>query len=360
MKPKKPTTHGLHRVRKRLADGSIREYFYAWRGGPALPGKPGSPEFLRALADIRERHAAPNSLEWLIERYRSSPAWQAIKPNTRKSYLAEIDRIRVEFGKLPLAALQDKRFRRDIFTWRDSRADTPASADRGIAVLSALLGWAVSQSLIDRNPAAEIPKLSKANRSELIWTPAEIDQLCASANPPLAHAVRLASLTGLRRGDLIALQWADVGKHAIQLKTRKRGRNVIVPILPQVRELLDQIRANLPQVPNAHVLRTSHGKPWGETGLTQALVRARAKAGIKRPLTFHDLRGTAATRFAIAGLSTREIAQIMGWSEKDTEALLARYVSGEAIAKAMLDRLSVNQPVNRENETGLETEEKPK
>ena len=89
-------------------------------------------------------------------------------------------------------------------------------------------------------------------------------------------------------------------------------------------------------------------------------MRARAKAGITRPLTFHDLRGTAATRFAVAGLSTREIAQIMGWSEKDTEALLARYVSGEAIAKAMLSRLAVNQPVNHENKSGLGTGEKPK
>lgn len=355
MKRKTNGIVGLHRVRKTLADGTIREYYYAWRGGPAIPGKPGSPEFLRALADLRERSATPNTLEWLVEKYRSSPAWASIKPSTRKSYLAEIELIRKRWGALPISAIPAKGFRRHIIAWRDSRAETPASADRGIAVLSVLLGWAVQQGIIDRNPAADIGKLAKPNRSELIWTPAEIDQLCAHANIPLAHAVRLAALTGLRRGDLIGLQWADIGEHAIQLKTRKRGRNVIVPILSETRALLNQIGPS-----DAHVLRTSHGKPWGETGLTQALVRARAKAGIKRPLTFHDLRGTAATRFAVAGLSTREIAQIMGWSEKDTEALLARYVSGEAIAKAMLSRLAVNQPVNQENKSGLEEAEKPK
>jgi len=350
MKPKLHGIAGLHRVKKRLADGSIAVYYYAWRGGPAIPGKPGSPEFLRALADMRERGAAPDTLEWLIEKYRSSPAWTVnVKPGTRKSYLREIENIRAKWGKMPLSALPSKGFRRSILAWRDSRADTPAAADKGVTVLSLVLGWAVSQSLIDRNHAEGIPKIAKANRSELIWTPEEIDALCAVSNAPFARAVRLAALTGMRRGDLIKLQWSQIGRHAIQRDTRKTDRAIIAPILPETRAVLDQIERI-----DAHVLLTSHGKPWGETGLTQAMTRAKARAGIKRPLTFHDLRGTAATRFAVAGLTNREIAQILGWSEKQTEALLARYVSGEAIAKAMLDRLSVNQPVNQENETSPE------
>lgn len=349
----KPRTHGiagLHKVRKRLADGSSRFYYYAWRGGPAIPGEPGSPEFLRALADLRERGATPNTLEWLIEKYRSSPAWTAnISPGSRKSYLGELERIRAKWGKMPLSALPSKGFRRSIIAWRDSRASTPAAADKGVTVLSLILGWAVSQSLIDRNYADGIPKLAKANRSELIWTPEEIDRLCAAGNEAFAHAVRLAALTGMRRGDLIKLQWSQIGTHAIQRDTRKTHKAIIAPILPETRAVLDQIKRI-----DAHVLLTSHGKPWGETGLTQAMTRAKAKAGITRKLTFHDLRGTAATRFAIAGLTNREIAQILGWSEKQIESLLARYVSGEAIAKAMLDRLSVNHGVNRENETSPE------
>lgn len=37
---------GIAKVRKRLADGTIAVYYYAWRGGPRLPGTPGSPEFV--------------------------------------------------------------------------------------------------------------------------------------------------------------------------------------------------------------------------------------------------------------------------------------------------------------------------
>jgi hypothetical protein len=33
-------------VHGRLADGTRRTYWYAWKGGPPLRGEPGSPEFI--------------------------------------------------------------------------------------------------------------------------------------------------------------------------------------------------------------------------------------------------------------------------------------------------------------------------
>ena len=37
---------GLNSKRKRLADGSFKTYWYAWKGGPSLRGDPGTPEFM--------------------------------------------------------------------------------------------------------------------------------------------------------------------------------------------------------------------------------------------------------------------------------------------------------------------------
>jgi hypothetical protein len=37
---------GINSVPKRLADGTRRTYWYAWKGGPALRGEPGTPEFV--------------------------------------------------------------------------------------------------------------------------------------------------------------------------------------------------------------------------------------------------------------------------------------------------------------------------
>jgi hypothetical protein len=39
------------------ADGTEKQYFYAWRGGPLLPGKPGTSEFVAAYnAAVAARH----------------------------------------------------------------------------------------------------------------------------------------------------------------------------------------------------------------------------------------------------------------------------------------------------------------
>ena len=37
---------GLHSTYKHLASGETRVYWYAWRGGPRLNGKLGTPEFM--------------------------------------------------------------------------------------------------------------------------------------------------------------------------------------------------------------------------------------------------------------------------------------------------------------------------
>jgi hypothetical protein len=38
----------IHKVKKRLASGAIKIHYYAWRGGPAIHAKPGTPEFVHA------------------------------------------------------------------------------------------------------------------------------------------------------------------------------------------------------------------------------------------------------------------------------------------------------------------------
>jgi hypothetical protein len=52
---------GINKVTKRLADGSTRTYWYAWKGGPPLQGKPGSPEFVASFNAAAARKVAPTT-----------------------------------------------------------------------------------------------------------------------------------------------------------------------------------------------------------------------------------------------------------------------------------------------------------
>lgn len=69
---------GLNRTVARAADGREVVYWYAWKGGPRLPGGPGSPEFLaayaQAVADRKAAHAGPpDTLAGLVARYKAAP-----------------------------------------------------------------------------------------------------------------------------------------------------------------------------------------------------------------------------------------------------------------------------------------------
>ena len=57
------------------------------------------------------------------------------------------------------------------------------------------------------------------------------------------------------------------------------------------------------------------------------------RAGIDGP-TFHDLRGTAVVRLAIAGASVPQIAAVTGHSLKDVEAILDAHYLGRDIQLA--------------------------
>jgi integrase len=57
-------------------------------------------------------------------------------------------------------------------------------------------------------------------------------------------------------------------------------------------------------------------------------------------LHFHDLRGTAATKFYVAGLSERVIAEIMGWEEEHVTRIIRRYVDRTAATKAIIRQLN--------------------
>jgi len=50
---------GINPVRKRLADGTWKTYWYAWKGGPPLRGELGTPEFVASYNEAVARKAVP-------------------------------------------------------------------------------------------------------------------------------------------------------------------------------------------------------------------------------------------------------------------------------------------------------------
>jgi integrase len=78
------------------------------------------------------------------------------------------------------------------------------------------------------------------------------------------------------------------------------------------------------------ILTTVNGTSWTSWGFSASWRKAVAKAKVTG-LTYHDLRGTAVTRLAVAGCSESEIATITGHSLRDVGAILdAHYLSRDS------------------------------
>lgn len=80
---------GVHRVKKRLADGTVTYYYYAWRGGPRIQAKPNSQAFVSEYLKLtRNREDTPfeAKLAEIIRDYMRSSAFQTLKPSTKEGY----------------------------------------------------------------------------------------------------------------------------------------------------------------------------------------------------------------------------------------------------------------------------------
>jgi len=323
----------LKGVQKVRAGGRV--YYYAWRGGPRLEGEPGSPDFLRQFQDAhRARKQVVNgTFLAILTAYRASPEFTRLGAHTQRSYRPHLDALQTRFGSLPAAALDDPRVRRHFIAWRDTLADRPRTADMAMGVLKRVLGWALERVLVTSNQATPIGRLHRADRSDSIWSDAQLAAFQAQASPEVWRAVQLAVLTGLRQSDLIRLAWGHIEGDTIAFRTSKRGRRVLIPVTPALRQLLD----DTPRL-GPIILTTRRGKrPWTADGLRTSFSRTCTAAGVDR--TFHDLRRTAATNLLSAGLDASQVALLMGWSERDIEALKRRYVSRAAVVQAVLAKL---------------------
>ncbi len=370
---------GLFKATTRLASGEARTYWYAWRGGPRLPGNPGTPEFAAAYkAAVAERQKAPTRgvLAGLVVDYRGSPEFTGNAESTKAEWSRYLDLIQDEsvplaIGGLPVDVLADARVRQHLMAWRDQWRETPRKADYAMQVLSAVLSWARHRGVISTNILIGHGTLYHSDRADQIWTDEEINRFVAAApSPEVGFIVRLACVTGLRRGDLLRLEWGNVGENAIVLlpskkrrRSRKPPRKAIIPLLDDTIDLLAEIKRRqneqwkmaayaaeqkgdiIPPRP-ATVLTSTRGRPWTVNGAEHQVVDTKKKACIDKHL--HDCRGTFATRLRSDGATTSEIADILGWEEDRVERLLAIYVDKESVVMAFAGRMRAKSAARKQ------------
>jgi integrase len=310
---------GVNSITKRLTDGTLRTYWYAWKGGPPLRGAPGTPEFVASYNEAVARKVMPprGTLFSVLHAYQLSDDFLGLAPRSRSDYIGKIKIIEKAFGEFPLAALTDNRTRGIFKSWRERLAvSSRRQADYAWVVLARVISWGMDRGLVAANPCARGGRLYRGSRAEKIWMAADEAAFLERAPAHLHLPLLLALWTGQRQGDLLRLPWSAYdGKH-IRLRQSKGGVRVIIKVGAPLKAALDAAPRR-----STIILTTSDGKPWTPDGFRASWGKACKKAGISG-VTFHDLRGTAVTRLALVGCTEAEIATITGHSLRSVRAII--------------------------------------
>jgi hypothetical protein len=327
----------------KVVRGERRVYWYHRATGKRLHGEPGSSEFIKELTAAEAIGTArlAGIFNGLVRKYTLSVEFiEKLAPSTQSEYRRMLTSAEVEFGDMPLAALDDPRVRRDFLDWREKvgRRSGEREADNRLSAISAMLTWAVDRGHLTLNHLRGFKRLYHVDRSEIIWLPEHIAAFMSVAPIEMQRALLLGLHTGQREGDLLRLPWSAYDGAVIRLrqgKTRRGhqfGRLVEIPCTAALRRMLDSMEHVSPLI-----LTTKTGQSLKKRYFARLWDEAMKKAGLEsvslpgsdRPvqLHFHDLRGTAVTLLSEATCTPQQIATITGHSLKTVHRILERYLA---------------------------------
>jgi integrase len=345
---------GLHWTPVRLADGTRKTYYYAWRGGPRLTGEYGSPEFIASYnAAIATKIAAPEGrLLSLLQAYQQSQEFLGLRERTRADYVKQIEKIEQKFGDAPLKALADPRTRGIFLDWRDELAlRSRRQADYAWTVLARVLSWAKDRGKITVNPCERGGRVYHGTRVDFVWSTDDELLFLEHASTQFHLPLLLGLWTGQRQGDLLRLTWSAYDGAHLRLRQSKTGARVVIPVAAPLKAALDVAPRRSPII-----LTNKAGRPWTERGFRSAWSTIAKQAGISG-LTFNDLRGTAVTRLALVECTEAQIATITGHSLRDVRSILdAHYLHRDVeLARTAITKLEMAYAKRTEAKTGTES-----
>ena len=229
------------------------------------------------------------------------------------------------FGVLSLSAIQPSTIRSGSPASR-TLGYAPATIRKAYHLLASALNLAVSDSLIPRSPAVGA-SLPKVEHHEMRFLDAdEIEALADAIDPRYRTLILAAAYTGLRFGELAALETRhlDMLRRTLrvdQTLTEVRGKLSVGPAktaaarrtvaLP--RFLVEEIAAHLAVYPpRPYVFSAEGGAPLRRTNFRRRKLAPAVSESVGEPMRFHDLRHTHAALLIEAGEHPKVIQSRLG------------------------------------------------
>jgi integrase len=334
--------YGGRWVAQASVDGGVRRRFYGKTRAEA------NAKLQAALGAVRAGLPVPTDRltvaeyldDWLTGASRS------LRPSTASTYERHIRlHILPTLGRLPVARLRPEQLDR-LYAGLLAKGLSRTSVQHIHAILRRSLSQATRRGVIARNPTDLVDPPGRDHPEMQVLSVDQARALLATArmgrHAELEALYVLALTTGMRRGEVLALRWADVDiskrtltvTGTLQRVKHSDGTSTLERAQPKTKTSMRQIPLTAAAVDalERHAQRQGQqramgGSEWADSGLVFTNERGGAveprnllsrsfapllsDAGIPH-VRFHDLRHTAATLMAAQGVHTKVVSEMLG------------------------------------------------
>jgi integrase len=130
----------------------------------------------------------------------------------------------------------------EIEAWLHELAFSPQSINNYRGIVRAFFEYALKRELVEKNPVTSVDKVKLVDKAPEIFTPTQLADLLAAADPSLLPALVLQAFAGLRTAEVLRLEWSEVdlvrGFVAVAAHKSKTARRRLIPIAQNLAEWL--------------------------------------------------------------------------------------------------------------------------
>lgn len=297
-------------------------------------------KLLVSAQDARAR-SSQASVEFIINAWFEA-ASQTLSPKTIDGYRWRIrDHLLPTLGSIPvdeLTAAQIDAVYRSLV----AKGDSPTGIRQTHAILRRALNQAIKWGWLEKNVALQASPPKALQATIVSPTPEQLVALLLDAEklePQWAAMITLAAVTGMRRGEILALRWGDIGEGMIHVR-RSLAYTPATGILEGPTKTRQERRISLDQIGMAVVERqvaaltgvsAKHAfelslspflffaspdglAPFHPDSISKVF-RKLADGRGWRDLHFHSLRHFTATQLIAAGVDIRTVSGRLGHSD---------------------------------------------
>lgn len=261
--------------------------------------------------------------------------------NTIKGYSREILRLIDYFSSMGISDINliSTRILRQYFSYsKDIRNLSPSSVSKIIAVVKSFFNYLEEDEIIVKNPSRKIRVPKKVYKIPHVMSKYEVDMIIRSVDfAPLRYRknatrdkliLSLLYYTGIRRNELLSLNWTDVNlsKSILIIRSGKGNKDRLIPLHKKVSKLIDEyLEERLPLKDHALILG-KQGKRMCRYSFVNLLNMYLEISGLKKKgYSAHSFRHSFATHLIESGADIFKVQMLLGHASLDTTRIYINF-----------------------------------